>query len=376
MSSRENALRVAVVGSGPAAFYAAGHLLASEDPHVEVDMIERLPTPWGLVRLGVAPDHPKLKAVSRAFEKIAARPGFRFLGNVEVGRDVTHDELMRALRRRGLRGRRADRPAARDPGRGSPGLVGGHRARRLVQRPPRLPGPRVRSLGRARRRHRERERRSRRRADARADARGAGIHRHDRRRDRGDRRFGDRRDRRSRSSRAGAGSVDVDRAPGAGRARRSRRRSSTRPSSSSTRRARPSSQTPRTSSSATSRSSTSSRHASPPGKPRAVRLRFRVSPVAILGEDRVEARRDSPQPARSRTSRGRVRAVADRRARGDPVRDRLPQRRLPRRRARRVCRSTSVRARCRTRRPRSRRGTASRSPVSTARVGSSAARRA
>jgi ferredoxin--NADP+ reductase len=89
-------LRVAVVGSGPAAFYAAGHLLASEDPPVEVDMIERLPTPWGLVRLGVAPDHPKLKEVSRAFEKIAARPGYRFLGNVEVGRDVTHEELTRA----------------------------------------------------------------------------------------------------------------------------------------------------------------------------------------------------------------------------------------------------------------------------------------
>ena len=86
-------LRVAVVGSGPAAFYATGALLASEDPPVEVDMIERLPTPWGLVRLGVAPDHPQLKTVSRAFEKIAARPGFRFLGNVEVGRDVTHDEL-------------------------------------------------------------------------------------------------------------------------------------------------------------------------------------------------------------------------------------------------------------------------------------------
>jgi ferredoxin--NADP+ reductase len=81
------------VGSGPAAFYAAAALLTSEDPHVEVDLIERLPTPWGLVRLGVAPDHPQLKTVSRAFEKIAARPGFRFLGNVEVGRDVSHEEL-------------------------------------------------------------------------------------------------------------------------------------------------------------------------------------------------------------------------------------------------------------------------------------------
>ena len=93
MSTTEPGLRVAVVGSGPAAFYAAGALLASEDPSVELDMIERLPTPWGLVRLGVAPDHPQLKTVSRAFEKIAARPGFRFLGNVEVGRDVMQDEL-------------------------------------------------------------------------------------------------------------------------------------------------------------------------------------------------------------------------------------------------------------------------------------------
>jgi ferredoxin--NADP+ reductase len=86
-------LRVAVVGSGPAGFYAAGALLGAEG--VEVDMIERLPTPWGLVRLGVAPDHPNIKAVSRAFEKIADRPGFRFLGNVEVGRDLAHEDLVR-----------------------------------------------------------------------------------------------------------------------------------------------------------------------------------------------------------------------------------------------------------------------------------------
>jgi len=87
-------LRVAVVGSGPAGFYAAGALLDAENP-VEVDMIERLPTPWGLVRLGVAPDHPKLKTVSRAFERIALKPGFRFFGNVEVGRDVSHGDLTR-----------------------------------------------------------------------------------------------------------------------------------------------------------------------------------------------------------------------------------------------------------------------------------------
>jgi ferredoxin/flavodoxin---NADP+ reductase len=92
-SDTTHPLRVAVVGSGPAGFYAAGALLAA-DPPAEVDMIERLPTPWGLVRLGVAPDHPKIKSVSRAFERIAERPGFRFLGNVEVGRDVMHDELL------------------------------------------------------------------------------------------------------------------------------------------------------------------------------------------------------------------------------------------------------------------------------------------
>jgi ferredoxin/flavodoxin---NADP+ reductase len=69
--------------------------LLDADVPVEVDMLERLPTPWGLVRLGVAPDHPKLKSVSRAFERIAAKPGFRFFGNVEVGRDLTHADLTR-----------------------------------------------------------------------------------------------------------------------------------------------------------------------------------------------------------------------------------------------------------------------------------------
>jgi ferredoxin/flavodoxin---NADP+ reductase len=87
-------LRVAVVGSGPAGFYAVGALLDAERG-IEVDMLERLPTPWGLVRLGVAPDHPKLKSVSRAFERIAEKPGFRFFGNVEVGRDLSHADLLR-----------------------------------------------------------------------------------------------------------------------------------------------------------------------------------------------------------------------------------------------------------------------------------------
>ena len=88
-----NPLRVAIVGSGPAGFYAAEHLLRSEDLDFEVDVFDRLPTPFGLVRAGVAPDHPKIKSVIRVYEKTAAREGFRFFGNVEVGRDVSAAEL-------------------------------------------------------------------------------------------------------------------------------------------------------------------------------------------------------------------------------------------------------------------------------------------
>jgi len=86
-------LRVAIVGSGPAGFYAAEHLLKQEDAAVEVDVFDRLPTPFGLVRAGVAPDHPKIKSVIRVYEKTAARDGFRFFGNVEIGRDLSATEL-------------------------------------------------------------------------------------------------------------------------------------------------------------------------------------------------------------------------------------------------------------------------------------------
>src|SRR3954447_12208503 len=88
-----NPLRVAIVGSGPAGFYAAEHLLKQETPAVEVDILDRLPTPFGLVRAGVAPDHPKIKSVIRVYEKTAARDGFRFFGNVEVGTHLSADEL-------------------------------------------------------------------------------------------------------------------------------------------------------------------------------------------------------------------------------------------------------------------------------------------
>jgi ferredoxin--NADP+ reductase len=96
IGTSEHPLRVAIVGSGPAGFYAAGHLLKCKshpDLCVQVDMFDRLPTPWGLVRAGVAPDHPNIKAVSRVYEKTAEHPEFRFYGNVELGRDVSHDEL-------------------------------------------------------------------------------------------------------------------------------------------------------------------------------------------------------------------------------------------------------------------------------------------
>jgi ferredoxin--NADP+ reductase len=89
-------LRVAIIGSGPSGFYAAGHLLKAKshpDLNVQVDVYDRLPTPWGLVRGGVAPDHPNIKAVSRVYEKTAAHPEFRFYGNVEYGTQLTHEDL-------------------------------------------------------------------------------------------------------------------------------------------------------------------------------------------------------------------------------------------------------------------------------------------
>ncbi len=86
-------MRVAIVGSGPAGFYAAEKLLKAPELSVQIEMFERLTTPWGLVRAGVAPDHPNIKAVTRVYEKTAALPGFRFHGNVEVGLHVSHEEL-------------------------------------------------------------------------------------------------------------------------------------------------------------------------------------------------------------------------------------------------------------------------------------------
>src|SRR6266498_718797 len=88
-----NPLRVAIIGAGPSGFYVAEHLLRQQGLVVEIDMLDRLPTPYGLVRGGVAPDHQKIKAVTATYDKIAAHPRFHFYGYVEFGKDLTLHDL-------------------------------------------------------------------------------------------------------------------------------------------------------------------------------------------------------------------------------------------------------------------------------------------
>lgn len=87
--------RIAIVGAGPAGYFSAQALQNSQDENrvFAIDLFERLPTPWGLVRNGVAPDHPKIKSVAKVFEKIAGDPNFRLFGNVELGRDISIEQL-------------------------------------------------------------------------------------------------------------------------------------------------------------------------------------------------------------------------------------------------------------------------------------------
>jgi ferredoxin/flavodoxin---NADP+ reductase len=87
-------LRVAIVGAGPSGFYAAGQLLAVDEPQFAVDLYDRLPTPYGLVRSGVAPDHPKIKSVTRVYDKTTEHERFRFFGHVELGGDLTRRQLL------------------------------------------------------------------------------------------------------------------------------------------------------------------------------------------------------------------------------------------------------------------------------------------
>lgn len=122
-------LRVAIIGAGPAGFYAAERLFKESVLVVEVDMYDRLPTPFGLVRAGVAPDHQKIKSVTAAFDRIAGNPRFRFFGNVELGRDVTVDELKHYYHQiLYSTGAQTDRPL------GIPGddLIGSHPATEFV----------------------------------------------------------------------------------------------------------------------------------------------------------------------------------------------------------------------------------------------------
>ncbi|MCB0076542.1 MAG: FAD-dependent oxidoreductase [Anaerolineales bacterium] len=86
-------LRVAIIGAGPSGFYAASALTKQGGVEVEVDIFDKLPTPFGLVRQGVAPDHPKIKSVERAYHRTARQPEVRFFGNVEFGRDINRAEL-------------------------------------------------------------------------------------------------------------------------------------------------------------------------------------------------------------------------------------------------------------------------------------------
>ncbi len=94
LGSESRPLRVAIIGSGPSGFYAADALLKAEAA-VQVDMFERLPNPYGLVRAGVAPDHAKIKNVIKIYERIAAKDGFGYYGNVEFGKDVNLEDLKR-----------------------------------------------------------------------------------------------------------------------------------------------------------------------------------------------------------------------------------------------------------------------------------------
>ncbi|MEM9954122.1 MAG: FAD-dependent oxidoreductase [Chloroflexota bacterium] len=95
IGTQETPLRVAIIGSGPSGFYAADHLLKQKDMTIEVDMFERLPTPFGLVRGGVAPDHQKIKSVTKLYDRIAGKEGFRFFGNVTFGEHITRADLQK-----------------------------------------------------------------------------------------------------------------------------------------------------------------------------------------------------------------------------------------------------------------------------------------
>ena len=93
LGSSSRPVRIAIIGAGPAGFYAAGALLKQKDAHVAIDIFDRLPTPYGLVRYGVAPDHQKIKSVMRIYERTMKDSRVRYFGNVDLGADITHADL-------------------------------------------------------------------------------------------------------------------------------------------------------------------------------------------------------------------------------------------------------------------------------------------
>ena len=217
IGSPENPLRVAIVGAGPSGFYAAEHILKGEDLHAQVDLFDRLPTPFGLVRGGVAPDHPKIKSVIRVYEKTAAREGFRFFGNVKVGHDIEVEDLERLYHAIVFTvGCETDRQL------GVPGedLPGSHAATAFVgwyNAHPDYARRGLRPLLRAGGGDRQRQRGDGRRPDARPDRPRAAPDRHRRPRDRAARREADPRDRRARPPRPGPGRLHQPGDQGAGR---------------------------------------------------------------------------------------------------------------------------------------------------------------
>ena len=285
-------MRAAIVGAGPSGFYAAAQLLTSEEPEFEVDLFDRLPTPFGLVRAGVAPDHPKIKAVTRVYEKTAQHRGFRFFGGVELGARRHAPGPAGPLPRGALRGRTATDNRSASRARTCPA-----RTRPPSSWPGTTATPTTRTTSSTSRAKRVVVIGNGNVAVDVArmlvlDPRRAGGHRHRRPRDRAARRGRGRR----RSSCSAAAAPRRPRSPPraarAGRARRARTSSSTRPTWSSTRTARTWLETEddHDATSATSRSCASTPQREPHGKPSAAcDLRFLRSPVEILGEARTAA---------------------------------------------------------------------------------------
>ena len=211
----ENALRAAVVGAGPSGFYATDQLLKAG---FEVDLLEILPTPFGLVRAGVAPDHPKIKSVTRVYEKTAQHPGFRFYGSVELGGHVSRQDLLDRYHVVLYAVGTASDNKLGIPGEDRPGSHGALEFVAWYNGHPDYADHEFDLSRDARGGHRQRQRRGRRRAHARARPRRDGAHRHRRSRDRAARVRLRARGDRARPPRPGAGRVHDARAARARRA--------------------------------------------------------------------------------------------------------------------------------------------------------------